>query len=173
MVTGLWRGHLRVRTLIILTQFLDDSIPWCHTCKYVQPNEPGVGCAYVQYNNVNHYYGLGEGTMDRSVLKLYAGKGPAVVVNIWSMDPLVRRLSLWWPRRDFGRPWSKMVMLSCYTRSWYGWKLRKKILVSHQKRRFIEHTRISMYWYKRFFSYFITTFYSAHNVIFAIKINNN
>ena len=88
-------GHLRVRRLIILTQFLDDSIPWCHTCKYVQPNEPGVGCAYVQYNNVDHYYGLGEGTMDRSVLKLYAVKGPAVVVNIWSMDPLVRRLSLW------------------------------------------------------------------------------
>ena len=49
-------------------QFLDDSIPWCHTCKYVQPNEPGVGCAYVQYNNVNHYYGLGQGTMDCIVL---------------------------------------------------------------------------------------------------------
>ena len=41
--------------------FLDgDLIPWCHSCKYVQPNEPGVGCTYVQFNDVDDYYGLGD-----------------------------------------------------------------------------------------------------------------
>ena len=35
-------------------------IPWCHSCKYVQPNEPGVGCSYVQFNYVDGYYGLGD-----------------------------------------------------------------------------------------------------------------
>ena len=35
-------------------------IPWCHTCKYVQPNEPGVGCTYLQFNSVDHWYGLGD-----------------------------------------------------------------------------------------------------------------
>jgi len=41
--------------------FLDnDLIPWCHTCKYKQPNELGVGCTYIQFNDVDDYYGLGD-----------------------------------------------------------------------------------------------------------------
>ena len=35
-------------------------IPWCHTCKYVQPNEPGVGCTYLQFNSDDQWYGLGD-----------------------------------------------------------------------------------------------------------------
>ena len=42
-------------------RFLDnDLIPWCHTCKYKQPNEIGVGCTYLVFNNVDHYYGVGD-----------------------------------------------------------------------------------------------------------------
>ena len=38
----------------------NDLIPWCHTCKYKQPNELGVRCTYVQFNNVDDHYGLGD-----------------------------------------------------------------------------------------------------------------
>ena len=40
--------------------YFQDFIPWCHTCKYIQPNEPGVGCTYLQFNPVEHYYGVGD-----------------------------------------------------------------------------------------------------------------
>ena len=59
--------HLRLFGLIKKVHFQNsnifsdnDLIPWCHSCKYVQPNEPGVGCSYVQFNYVDGYYGLGD-----------------------------------------------------------------------------------------------------------------
>ena len=38
-----------------------DDIPWCLTCLYAQPNEPGVGCTYLEYDNSNDQYrGMGD-----------------------------------------------------------------------------------------------------------------
>lgn len=50
----------RLELLIFTTPLDNDLIPWCQTCKYKQPNELGVGCTYVQFNNVDDYYGLGD-----------------------------------------------------------------------------------------------------------------
>ena len=39
----------------------DDEIPWCLTCFHAQPNEPGVGCTYLEYDHSNDQYrGLGD-----------------------------------------------------------------------------------------------------------------
>ena len=39
----------------------DDEIPWCVTCFHAQPNEPGVGCTYLEYDHSNDQYrGLGD-----------------------------------------------------------------------------------------------------------------
>lgn len=33
----------------------DDEIPWCLTCYVAQPNEPGVGCTYLEYGGLGDY----------------------------------------------------------------------------------------------------------------------
>ena len=42
-----------------------DELPWCLTCYVAQPNEPGVGCTYLEYDHSNDQYrgharGLGD-----------------------------------------------------------------------------------------------------------------
>ena len=40
-----------------------DELPWCLTCYVAQPNEPGVGCTYLEYDHSNDH-GLGRGLGD-------------------------------------------------------------------------------------------------------------
>jgi len=58
---GLQNGQQEFRNYYTNEFLEDDEIPWCLTCFHAQPNEPGVGCTYLEYDHSNDQYrGLGD-----------------------------------------------------------------------------------------------------------------